>query len=127
MQLFREHHIERVVQIESVLNKIAACEQEKEQLYSRMRFQAQRREQKKKVAPFVQELEESKARLGGLEAALEFIQAEQENLVERVVSPDEQQSKLEAMSKGSRAVGQKMVNSLCHRHGTYLQSALLIY
>ncbi|KAF9115313.1 hypothetical protein BGX27_008315 [Mortierella sp. AM989] len=75
-----------------------------------MRFQAQRREQKKKVAPFVQELEESKARLGGLEAALEFIQAEQENLVERVVSPDEQQSKLEAMSKGSRAVGQKMIH-----------------
>ncbi|KAF9356462.1 hypothetical protein BGX26_005236 [Mortierella sp. AD094] len=110
LQLFREHHLERVVQIESVLNKIAACELEKEQLYSRMRFQAQRREQMKKIVPFLQELEETKARLGGLGTALEFIQAEQENLVERVVSLDEQQLKLEAMSKASRAVDQKMTH-----------------
>ncbi|KAF9173362.1 hypothetical protein BGX20_003413 [Mortierella sp. AD010] len=112
LQLFREHHLERVVQIESVLNKIAACELEKEQLYSRMRFQAQRREQMKKVVPFLQELEETKAHLAGLGTALEFIQAEQENLVERVVSLDEQQQELEAMSKASRAVGQKMTHLL---------------
>ncbi|KAG0012201.1 hypothetical protein BGZ80_000133 [Entomortierella chlamydospora] len=110
LQLFREHHLERVVQIESVLNKIAACELEKEQLYSRMRFQAQRREQMKKIVPFLQELEETKAHLAGLGTALEFIQAEQENLVERVVSLDEQQLELEAMSKASRAADQKMTH-----------------
>ncbi|KAF9434354.1 hypothetical protein BGZ76_008147 [Entomortierella beljakovae] len=110
LQLFREHHIERIVQIESVLNKISACEREKSQLYSRMRFQAQRYEQMKKDAPFFQELEETKAYLIGLGAALEFIQAEQENLVERVESLEEQGLKIEAMSKASRAVDQKMVH-----------------
>ncbi|KAF9198073.1 hypothetical protein BGZ49_001221 [Haplosporangium sp. Z 27] len=109
LQLFREHHVERVVQVESILNKIAACELEKEQLYSRMRFQAQRREQMKKAVPFLQELEETKAHLIGLGAALEFIQGEQMNLVERVISSDEQQLKLESMSKASRAAGQKTI------------------
>ncbi|KAF8981305.1 hypothetical protein BGZ46_002980 [Entomortierella lignicola] len=109
LQLFREHHVERVVQVESILNKIAACELEKEQLYSRMRFQAQRREQMKKAVPFLQELEETKAHLIGLGAALEFIQGEQMNLVERVISSDEQQLKLESMSRASRAAGQKTI------------------
>ncbi|KAG0004513.1 hypothetical protein BGZ65_000209 [Modicella reniformis] len=110
LQLFREHHIERVVEIESVLNRMAVCEREKEELYSRMRFQAQKREQEKGASPYLQVLEESKAHRQGLGTALEFIQSEQENLVERVISIDEQQSTLESLGKASRSVDQKMVH-----------------
>ncbi|KAF9953345.1 hypothetical protein BGZ72_005483 [Mortierella alpina] len=108
LQLFREHHIERVVQIESVYNRISTCEQEKEKLYSKLRYRAQKRDQEKRPNTKHQELEETKASLKGLTAALEFIQAEQENLVERVMSVDEQRSKLEAMNKASRMAGQQM-------------------
>ncbi|KAF9989863.1 hypothetical protein BGZ75_004688 [Mortierella antarctica] len=108
LQLFREHHIERVVQIESVYNRISTCEQEKEKLYSKLRYRAQKRDQEKKPNIKHQELEETKASLQGLTTALEFIQAEQENLVERVMSVDEQRSKLEAMNKASRMAGQQM-------------------
>ncbi|KAG0205570.1 hypothetical protein BGX28_002822 [Mortierella sp. GBA30] len=73
-----------------------------------MRYQAQKRDQEKKSSPYLQELEETRASLKGLTTALEFIQAEQENLVERVMSVDEQQSKLEAMSKASRMADQRM-------------------
>lgn len=110
LQLFREHHIERVVEIESILNQVAAYEREREELYTKMRFRAQKREQEKKPCPYLQELEESKARLKGLGATLEFIQAEQEIMVERVVSVDEQQDILESLSKASRAVYQKLVH-----------------
>jgi len=110
--MFRGHHIERVVQIESVLNKVAACEQEKTQLYSEMRFRAQRREQEKKPNHFLQELEETKAYLKGLGTALEFIQVEQENLVERVMAADEMREKIEAIGKASRAAEQKLVSCL---------------
>ncbi|KAI7817741.1 hypothetical protein BC939DRAFT_480884 [Gamsiella multidivaricata] len=111
LQLFRNHHTERIVEIESVLNTIADYEQERGELYSRMRFQAQRWEQEKRQAPFLQELEESKAQLRGLGTALEFIQAEQENLVERVISVDEQHSVLEGMTKAARAADQKMIHT----------------
>ncbi|CAO3574400.1 unnamed protein product [Mortierella alpina] len=108
LQLFREHHIERVVQIESVYNRISTCEQEKEKLYSKLRYRAQKRDQEKRPNTRHQELEETKASLQGLTTALEFIQAEQENLVERVMSMDEQHSKLEALNKASRMAGQQM-------------------
>ncbi|KAF9558165.1 hypothetical protein EC968_007223 [Mortierella alpina] len=108
LQLFREHHIERVVQIESVYNRISTCEQEKENLYSKLRYRAQKRDQEKRPPIKHQELEETKASLQGLTTALEFIQAEQENLVERVMSLDEQHSKLEAMNKASRMTGQQL-------------------
>ncbi|KAF9966801.1 hypothetical protein BGZ70_001215 [Mortierella alpina] len=108
LQLFREHHIERVVQIESVYNRISTCEQEKETLYSKLRYRAQKRDQEKRPNTKHQELEETKATLRGLTTALEFIQAEQENLVERVMSMDEQRSKLEAMNKRSRMAGQQL-------------------
>ncbi|KAG0201145.1 hypothetical protein BGX33_010501 [Mortierella sp. NVP41] len=108
LHMFRGHHIERVVQIESVLNKVAACEREKTQLYTEMRFRAQRRDQEKKPNYFLQELEETKAYLKGLGTALEFIQVEQENLVERVMGADELRSKLDALGKASRATEQKL-------------------
>ncbi|KAF9284254.1 hypothetical protein BGZ68_004821 [Mortierella alpina] len=108
LQLFREHHIERVVQIESVYNRISTCEQEKERLYSKLRYRAQKHDQEKRPNLKHQELEETKAKLKGLTTALEFIQAEQENLVDRVMSVDEQRSKLEAMNKASRMAGQQM-------------------
>jgi phage-related minor tail protein len=110
--MFRGHHVERVVQVESTLNKVAACEQEKAQLYTEMRFRAQRREQEKKPNHFLQELEETKAFLNGLNTALEFIQTEQENLVERVMAADELKAKIEAIGKASRAAEQKVVSWL---------------
>ncbi|KAF9942290.1 hypothetical protein BGZ67_002310 [Mortierella alpina] len=97
-----------LLQIESVSNRISTCEQEKEKLYSKLRYRAQKRDQEKKPNIKHQELEETKASLQGLTTALEFIQAEQENLVERVMSVDEQRSKLEAMNKASRMAGQQM-------------------
>jgi prefoldin subunit 5 len=74
-----------------------------------MRFQAQQREQEKRPYTCSQELEESKAKLKGLTTALEFIQAEQEILVERVLPIDEQQHTLESLSKASRTMDQRMV------------------
>ncbi|KAF9916097.1 hypothetical protein BX616_004630 [Lobosporangium transversale] len=109
--IFRDHHLERVVQIELALNKISAFKQEIDQLYSRMRFQAQRPDHDKTLAPFIQELEEARAHLKGLGTALEFIQAEQENLVDRVVPKVEQRAKLESMNKAARAVDQRMVKA----------------
>ncbi|KAI1315552.1 hypothetical protein EDD11_000625 [Mortierella claussenii] len=109
IQLFRDHHLERVVQIESVFNKLSACEREMDELYTRMRFQTQQREHEGKPALFYQKLEEVKAHLKGVGIALEFIQAEQENLVERVVSQDEQETTLEAISRASRAADLKTV------------------
>ncbi|KAG0050719.1 hypothetical protein BGZ83_004503 [Gryganskiella cystojenkinii] len=108
LKLFREHHSERVAQIDSVMNRIAVCEKEKEQLYTGMRARAHRRELEKKSDGIPQELEEAKAQLRGLGAALDFIQTEQEIMVERVVSVDEQKEKLEAMSKTSRSMDQRM-------------------
>ncbi|KAF8939148.1 hypothetical protein BGZ58_010498 [Dissophora ornata] len=110
LQLFQDHHGERVDRIDMVLNQISVCEQEMEELYSKMRFQAQRWENEKNPALFQQGLEETKAHLRGLETALEFIQAEQENLVERVASMDEQQAHLEAMIKASRAADKKVTD-----------------
>ncbi|KAG0260433.1 hypothetical protein BG011_001904 [Mortierella polycephala] len=108
LQLFREHHIERVVQIESVCNKFAAYEQERDELYAKMRFQAQRRSNEKRHGSFLQELEETKAHLRGLETALAFIQMEQEIMVERVQSVQVHQSGLEVMSRASRVADQQM-------------------
>ncbi|KAG0273588.1 hypothetical protein BGZ95_010610 [Linnemannia exigua] len=108
LHMFREHHVERVVQVESTLNKVAACEREKAHLYSEMRFRAQRREQEKKPNYFLQELEETKAFLNGLRIALEFIQTEQENLVERVMAADELREKIEAVGRASRVAEQKL-------------------
>ncbi|KAG0314407.1 hypothetical protein BGZ99_008155 [Dissophora globulifera] len=111
LQTFRGHHSERVQQIELVLDQISTCEANMEELYSRMRYQSQRRENDKKPPPFQQGLEEAKAHLRGLGMALEFIQSEQENMVERVVSQDEQRAQLEAMVKASRAMDQKMMDT----------------
>ncbi|KAK3838250.1 MAG: hypothetical protein J3R72DRAFT_184524 [Linnemannia gamsii] len=108
LHMFRGHHVERVVQVESTLNKVAACEREKAQLYSEMRFRAQRRDQEKKPNHFSQDLEETKAFLSGLRTALEFIQAEQENLVERVMAADELREKIETIGRASRAAEQKL-------------------
>jgi hypothetical protein len=108
--MFRGHHIERVVQVESVLNKVAACEREKAQLYTEMRFRAQRRDQEKKPNHFLQEMEETKAFLQGLRTALEFIQTEQENLVERVMAADEVRSRIEGVGRVSRTTDQKLVS-----------------
>ncbi|KAF8935368.1 hypothetical protein BGZ47_009979 [Haplosporangium gracile] len=108
LHMFRGHHIERVVQVESVLNKVAACEREKSQLYTEMRFRAQRRDQEKKPNHFLQELEETKAFLQGLRTALEFIQTEQENLVERLMAADELKAKIEGIGRASRAMDQKL-------------------
>ena len=94
------------------MDRIATCEKEKEQLYTYMRTRAHRRELEKKSDGIPQELEEAKAQLKGLGAALDFIQAEQEVMVERVVSVDEQKEKLEAMSKTSRSMDQKMVSHI---------------
>ncbi|KAG0306027.1 hypothetical protein BGZ98_003090 [Dissophora globulifera] len=111
LKTFRGHHSERVQQIELVLDQISTCEANMEELYSRMRYQSQRRENDKKPPPFQQGLEEAKAHLRGLGMALEFIQSEQENMVERVVSQDEQRKQLEAMVKASRAMDQKMMDT----------------
>ncbi|KAF9136887.1 hypothetical protein BGX30_010732 [Mortierella sp. GBA39] len=108
LHMFRGHHIERVVQVESVLNKVSACEREKSQLYTEMRFRAQRRDQEKKPNHFLQELEETKAFLQGLRTALEFIQTEQENLVERLMAEDELRAKIEGVGRASRAADQKL-------------------
>ncbi|KAF9187816.1 hypothetical protein BGZ50_001741 [Haplosporangium sp. Z 11] len=108
-QLFREHHIERVVQIESVFNKVAAYEQERDELYTKMRFQAQRRSNDKRHGSFLQELEETRAHLKGLETALAFIQMEQEIMVERVQSVQVHQSGLEVMNRASRVADQQMI------------------
>ncbi|KAF9906853.1 hypothetical protein EC991_000216 [Linnemannia zychae] len=108
LHMFRGHHVERVIEVESTLNKVAACEQEKAQLYSEMRFRAQRREQEKKPNHFLQEVEETKALLNGLKTALEFIQTEQENLVERVVATDELKTKIEVIGRASRAAEQRL-------------------
>ncbi|KAF9147705.1 hypothetical protein BG015_010607 [Linnemannia schmuckeri] len=108
LHMFRGHHIERVVQVESVLNKVAACEREKTQLYTEMRFRAQRRDQEKKPNHFLQELEETKAFLQGLRTALEFIQTEQENLVERLMAADEMRAKIEGIGRASRAANQRL-------------------
>lgn len=113
-QLFREHHIERVVQIESVFNKFAAYEQERDELYAKMRFQAQRRSNEKRHGSFLQELEETRAHLRGLETALAFIQMEQEIMVERVQSVQVHQSGLEVMSRASRVADQQMVRPTLH-------------
>lgn len=108
--MFRGHHIERVIQVESVLNKVAACEHEKSQLYTAMRLRAQRRDLEKKPNHFLQELEETKAFLQGLRTALEFIQTEQENLVERVMAADEVRSRIEGLGRASRVADQKLVS-----------------
>ncbi|KAG0291190.1 hypothetical protein BGZ96_005413 [Linnemannia gamsii] len=108
LHMFRGHHIERVIQVESVLNKVAACEREKSQLYTEMRLRAQRRDQEKRPNHFLQELEETKAFLQGLRTALEFIQTEQENLVERVMAADEVRLKIENVGRASRAADQKL-------------------
>ncbi|KAF9547160.1 hypothetical protein EC957_008841 [Mortierella hygrophila] len=108
LHMFRGHHIERVVQVESVLNKVSACEREKSLLYTEMRFRAQRRDQEKKPNHFLQELEETKAFLQGLRTALEFIQTEQENLVERLMAEDELRAKIEGVGRASRAADQKL-------------------
>lgn len=113
-----------MVEIESVLNRIAACEREKDELYSRMRFQAQQREQEKRPYTFSQELEESKAKLKGLTTALEFIQAEQEILVERVLPIDEQQHTLESLNKVSRSADQRMVREIQDMNG-YARTSLI--
>lgn len=109
--MFRGHHIERVVQVESVLNKVSACEREKSQLLTEMRFRAQRRDQEKKPNHFLQELEETKAFLRGLRTALEFIQTEQENLVERLMATDELKAKIEGVGRASRTADQKVVST----------------
>ncbi|KAF9339914.1 hypothetical protein BGZ91_004223 [Linnemannia elongata] len=108
LHMFRGHHIERVVQVESVLNKVSACEREKSQLFTEMRFRAQRRDQEKKPNHFLQELEETKAYLRGLRTALEFIQTEQENLVERLMATDELKAKIEGVGRASRTADQKV-------------------
>lgn len=108
LHMFRGHHIERVVQVESVLNKVSALESEKSQLYTEMRFRAQRRDQEKKPNHFLQELEETKAFLQGLRTALEFIQTEQENMVERLMAADELKAKIEGIGRTSRAADQKL-------------------
>lgn len=108
-QTFRGHHNERVAEVESVLSQVESCEQERDQLYTKMREDAQRRLQERKPNGHLQELEETKAHVRGLGAALEFVQGEQLNLVERVVSIEDQSKKLEAMRRTSRNMDQKMV------------------
>lgn len=93
------------------MNRIAICEEQKEQLYTKMRTRAHHRELESKADGLPQELEEAKARLKGLEAALDFIQAEQEIMVERVVAVDEQKERLEQLSKTSRTMDQRMVKN----------------
>lgn len=95
--------------MESVLSRVESCEQERDQLYTKMREDAQRQRQERKPNGHLQELEETKAHVRGLGAALEFVQGEQLNLVERVVSVEEQSKKLEAMRRASRNMDQKMV------------------
>lgn len=109
IQTFRSHHNERVAEVESVLSRVESCEQERDQLYTKMREDAQRRLQERKPNGHLQELEETKAHVRGLGAALEFVQGEQLNLVERVVSVEDQSKKLEAMRRTSRNMDQKMV------------------
>ncbi|GJJ68465.1 hypothetical protein EMPS_00811 [Entomortierella parvispora] len=108
LKLFREHHDERVAQINEVMNRIAICEERREELYTNMRTRAHHRELENKADAVPQELEEARAKLKGLEAALDFIQAEQEIMVERVVSVDEQRERLEQLSKTSRTMDQRM-------------------
>ncbi|KAF9389292.1 hypothetical protein CPB97_011652 [Podila verticillata] len=108
LQTFRSHHNERVAEVESVLSRVESCEQERDQLYTKMREDAQRRLQERKPNGHLQELEETKAHVRGLGAALEFVQGEQLNLVERVVSVEDQSKKLEAMRRTSRNMDQKM-------------------
>lgn len=95
--------------MESVLSRVESCEQERDHLYTKMREDAQRKMQERKPNSHLQELEETKAHVRGLGAALEFVQGEQLNLVERVVLVEEQSKKLEAMRRISRNMDQKMV------------------
>ncbi|KAF9303714.1 hypothetical protein BGZ74_003187 [Mortierella antarctica] len=108
LETFRGHHNERVAEVESVLSQVESCEQERDQLYTKIREDAQRRLQERKPNGHLQELEETKAHVRGLGAALEFVQGEQLNLVERVVSIEDQSKKLEAMRRTSRNMDQKM-------------------
>ncbi|KAF9586555.1 hypothetical protein BGW38_002312 [Lunasporangiospora selenospora] len=108
LTLFREHHLERVAQIDSVAEKILSIEQERGRLYTQMRALSQKREQDTKVNSNLQELDEAKAHLKGLLMALEFIQVEQENLVERVVSSDEQCMKLDEITKTARIADKRL-------------------
>ncbi|KAG0330766.1 hypothetical protein BG000_011471 [Podila horticola] len=108
LETFRGHHNERVQEVESVLSRVESCEQERDHLYTKMREDAQRKLQERKPNSHLQELEETKAHVRGLGAALEFVQGEQLNLVERVVLVEEQSKKLEAMRRISRNMDQKM-------------------
>ncbi|KAG0092738.1 hypothetical protein BGZ92_008741 [Podila epicladia] len=108
LETFRGHHNERVAEVESVLSQVESYEQKRDQLYAKMQEDAQRRLQERKPNGHLQELEETKAHVRGLGAALEFVQGEQLNLVERVVSVEDQSKKLEVMRRTSRNMDQKM-------------------
>ncbi|KAG0026126.1 hypothetical protein BGZ82_009626 [Podila clonocystis] len=104
-----QEQVERSKRSSSPNSKAASLlEQERDQLYTKMREDAQRRLQERKPNGHLQELEETKAHVRGLGAALEFVQGEQLNLVERVVSVEDQSKKLEAMRRTSRNMDQKM-------------------
>ncbi|KAF9423310.1 hypothetical protein BGZ94_008350 [Podila epigama] len=112
IETFQGHHRERVAEVESVQSRVESCEQERDQLYERMRQDAQRRQREGQLGDHHQELEESKAHIHGLSAALEFVQAEQLSMVERVVSVDEQSKALDALSRTSRNMDQKLISQL---------------
>ncbi|KAG0014941.1 hypothetical protein BGZ81_000182 [Podila clonocystis] len=127
LETFRGHHNERVAEVESVLSRVEACEQERDQLYTKMREDAQRRLQERKPNGHLQELEETKAHVRGLGAALEFVQGEQLNLVERVVSVEDQSKKLEAMRRTSRNMDQKMMVRLSHHSASDISNGTAGY
>ncbi|KAG0342183.1 hypothetical protein BG004_005720 [Podila humilis] len=108
LKTFQGHHDERVAEVESVLNQVESCEHERDRLYTKMRQEAQRRLLERRPNDHLQELEETKAHIRGLCSALEFVQSEQLNMVERVVSIEDQSKTLEDMKRTSRSMDLKL-------------------
>ncbi|KAF9973041.1 hypothetical protein BGZ73_003751 [Actinomortierella ambigua] len=116
LKIFRAHHAERLEQVEMVLSQMAEQEQQKEDLIEHMQQSMKTLEQSGGHAAMVAagihlELEIAKAQVAGLSTSLEFVQAEQELLIERALSTEDPSARLEAIGRGSRAAQQKCVQA----------------
>ncbi|KAG0241746.1 hypothetical protein BGW41_005400 [Actinomortierella wolfii] len=105
--IFQAHHAERLEQIEMVLRQIAEKEQLKDDIIEQMQQSSRTLEQTGAHL----ELELAKARVAAISASLEFVQAEQEILIERALSTEDHSKRLEAIGRGSRATQQEMTQT----------------
>ncbi|KAF9163731.1 hypothetical protein DFQ26_002214 [Actinomortierella ambigua] len=116
LKIFRAHHAERLEQIEVVLGQMAEREQQKDDLIERIQQSMKTLDQSGSHSAITTagvhlELEVAKAQVAGLSASLEFVQAEQELLIERALSTEDSSTRLEAIGRGSRAAQQKRVQA----------------